>query len=415
MSALSAYTSELKNQFSELSLSQVAFAARDDVPWERTRVNRFLSGKDNTIAPKSFIDCLADVGARLGTPVAEDRRDHLLSLRRAALRERATAVGLLEVIDEEFHLIRVQMSNSREEVEVYRHIKDSLLIEVRHFRGLLADMQARNAEQELALHAARLYLETVENELRSAGHQREALMAVIAQLQDQLQEVRQSAQAWDSLSVHAGWFAPLLAGVLLSSWSVSGLGLTWSTAGLGFAAFAISGGLGSPVTHSTGHAMAYEVNSGSESGYFPMGSYYGTSTTISTMTSVTHSRNVDIVAIFGWALFAFCAVMLSINRLWVWPAVVAYVVFEVLRRARLGPPHARYVIRTLAGIVPGCLLLVAAFELGTSGGSLFSADHTALMAAGAYASVYLLYALIRLTIARTRLRRPAGTQTALPQ
>jgi hypothetical protein len=408
MSALSAYTSELRKQFSELLISQAAFAARDDVPWERTRVNRFLSGKDNTIAPKSFIECVADVGARLGKPVAEDRRDHLLSLRRAALRERATAVGLLEVIDEEFHLIRVQMSNSREEVEVYRHIKDSLLGEVRYFQGLLADMQARNAEQELALQAARFYLKTVEDELRLAEHQREALLTVIVQLQEQLQEVRRSAQAWDSLSVHAGWFAPLLTGVLLSSFSVSGLGLTWPTAGLGFAAFAISGGLGSPVTHSTGHAVTHEVNRGSLMGPYSSGSYYGTSTT----SSVTHSTGVDIVAIFGWALLVFCAVMLTFNRLWVWPAVVAYVVFEVLRRAPLGPPQARYVIRTLAGIVPGCLLLVAAVQLGTGGDSIFNADHTAWMAAGAYAALYLLYALIRLAIARTRLRRPEGTQVA---
>jgi hypothetical protein len=206
-------------------------------------------------------------------------------------------VGLLEVIDEEFHLFRMQMSNSREEVEVYRYIKDSLLLEVRHFRGLLADMQARNAEQKLALQAARLYLETVEDELRFAEHQREALPTVIVQLHDRLQEVRQSAQAWDSLSVHAGWFTPLLAGVLLSSWSVSGLGLTWSTAGLGFAAFAISGGLGSPVTHSTGHAVTHEMNRGSLMGPYSTGSYYGTSTT----TSVTHSTNVDVVAISGWA------------------------------------------------------------------------------------------------------------------
>jgi hypothetical protein len=80
--------------------------------------------------------------------------------------------------------------------------------------------------------------------LQHAEQQRETLLTVIDHLQDHLREVRRSAQAWDGLSQHAGWLVPLVTGVLLSS-------PTWSTAGLGFVAFATSGGLGSPVSRST--------------------------------------------------------------------------------------------------------------------------------------------------------------------
>ncbi|MGV9252086.1 hypothetical protein [Streptomyces sp. NPDC003697] len=394
---MSAYTTELKRQFSELSLSQAAFAARDDVPWARTRVNRFLSGKDNTIAGRSFIDCMADVGARLGKAMSASRRDELYALRRAALRERATAVGLLEVIDEEFHMVRVQMSNSREQVEVYQYIKNCLLAEVGEYRCLLAGMKAQNAEQQMALTAASLYLETAERRLQHAQRQREELVAVIDRLQDELQEIRRQAQAWDGLSVHAGWFVPLLTGVLLGS-------VTWPTAGLGFIAFATSGGLGSPVTRSTENSVTNDYRSGTVIGHHTMGSVYGTSTTIST----THSTHIDLTAILGWALFVFSTIMLAIHHLWVWPAIVAYIGFEVLSHARLGPPHARYVLRTLTGIAPGCLLLLASYRLGTDAGSdgIFTADRTAWTATGAYACACLLYAAIRLALARSRLRRP---------
>ncbi|MET9526983.1 hypothetical protein [Streptomyces coeruleorubidus] len=401
MDALSAYTSELKKTFADLSLTQAAFAARDDVPWERTRVNRFLSGKDNTIASRSFIDCLANVGSQLGKPLSADRREHLLALRRAALRERATAVGLLEVIDEEFHLVRVQMSNSREEIEVYRHIKDSLLLEVREYRCLLENMEARNAEQQQALQVAALYLAAAESRLQHAEQQRETLLAVIDHLQDHLREVRRSAQAWDGLSQHAGWFVPLVTGVLLSS-------PTWSTAGLGLVAFATSGGLGSPVSRSTENSVTNDYHYGSMMGPYTVGSFHGSSTTVST----TQSTHIDFVAILGWALFIFSVVMLVTHHLWVWPVIVAYVVFEVLSRARLGPPQARYVLRTLTGLVPGSLLLLAAYQLGTDKGvgGVFTMDQTAWTATGAYACIYLVYAIIRLVLARNRLRQPARPQ-----
>ncbi|MEV5434132.1 hypothetical protein [Streptomyces sp. NPDC052701] len=401
MNALNTYTNELKKEFTRLSLTQASFAARDDVPWERTRVNRFLSGKDNTIASKTFINCLADVGAQLGKPMSAERREQLLTLRRAALRERATAMGLLEVIDEEFHMVRVQMSNSREEIEVYRHIKNSLLVEMREYRDLLEDMEAENTEQQEALQAASLYLRTAESRLQHGERQSETLMTVIDQLQGELRQVRSSAQAWDGLSQHAGWFVPLVTGILLSSF-------TWPTAGLGFLAFATSRGLGSPIKHSTENSVTNAYHSGLMVGPGTVGPVYGSSVTVGT----SRSTYIDFVAVLGWALFAFTVVMLATNHLWVWPAVVAYVVFEVLSAARLGPPQARYVLRTLTGIVPGCLLLLVSYQLGagdTTDG-VFTTDHRAWTATGVYACAYLVYAIIRLVLARNRLRRPTPPQ-----